>query len=272
MEGRCLMNAPERINYPAAPLANVWLQSGFEITDGAWGKTVRYADLAGLGAAILCAVVLKSARLNGSEIAYLRRKLDLSQAECARVMGVEEQTLSLWERGKYLIPVPTDALLRRICIEELRTAFPRKTRFPRISALVQLATSTRQGEYVATYENGHWAVSYQSAQWAKLTANPVTLTNVFTLPELSAHYLDLVRYGSVSGFARLYEVRQIGHLNDLPPPEIFVGETRSPMRVEIERRPVKARLLKEVARGLVEDTYDVNPETGALFKDITLAQ
>ena len=261
------MNAPERINYPAASLVNVWLQSGFEISSGAWGKTVRYADLAGLGAAILCAVVLKSARLTGPEIAYLRRKLDLSQAECARVMGVEEQTLSLWERGKHLIPVPTDALLRRICIEELRTAFPRKTRFPRISALVQLATSTRQGEYVATFEDGRWAVFYQGAQSEQLTANPVTSTNVFTLSKLPVSYHGLAKYGSVAaGFARMYQVlRAPHHSDDLPPLEIFAGGTRSSMPVEIEGRPVKMRLLQGGARGLIEDTYDVNRENGALF-------
>ena len=266
------MNAPDRINYPAAPLANVWLQSGFQIADGAWGKTVRYTDLVGLGAAILCAVVLKLGRLSGSEIAYLRRKLDLSQAECARVMGVEEQTLSLWERGRYPIPISTDALIRRICIEKLRTAFPRKTRFPKTSALVQLANSMSQGEYVAKYENGNWIVSYMATQTEQLTAKPVTSTNFVTWQRMAADFRQPATYGDANASAQVFDIRQLGKLDDRAPLEIFVGGTRTNIPVEIERRPFKAKLLRAEARGLVAATYGINPETNALYMPKALKQ
>ena len=158
------MSANQEIRYAAGPLTNVWLRGGYEISNGKWGEVIRYADLSGLAAAILAAVIKKSGRLSNAEIVYLRRKLDLSQAECADLIGVEEQTLSLWERGKYPIPTSTEVLLRRICIEELAKAFPKKTRFPSTVTLFRSASRMNEGKYVCRYEGGLWEVGFESAE------------------------------------------------------------------------------------------------------------
>jgi DNA-binding XRE family transcriptional regulator len=103
--------------FNAAPLDKVWLRNGFSgaVVSGRAG--VRYENVFALFAALLRAVVLKPRLLRGCEIAYLRRKLDLSQSQLGDALGVKEQTVSLWERDSHPIVKSADTVLRRLCFE-----------------------------------------------------------------------------------------------------------------------------------------------------------
>lgn len=197
------MNGHSTIQYPAIPLGNVFLHGGFEIQEDASGKTVRYVDLLGLAAAILHAVVTKPGRLSNTELVFLRRKLDLSQKQCANLLGVKEQTLSLWERNSYSLPVSTDALLRRICIEELSEKFPKRVAFPRTALLVRMASSTGEGRYECAFDQNRWDAKFLRQEESKTIDSMVFVGNL-VLKEPSVNVG--LRSGEASAIGRTYDV------------------------------------------------------------------
>mgnify|MGYP002777026443 FL=1 len=63
----------------------------------------------------------------GEKILYLRKRLDLTQKEVAKAVGIDDQTVSNWEQGKKkpkLDPAQTFALCKvlQCSLEELASA------------------------------------------------------------------------------------------------------------------------------------------------------
>ena len=90
--------------YTESGLRNVWLRNGYTLTDTPYGPAVAVQNLHGLIRAIVSALVQKTSTLTSPEIRYLRHYLDVSQKDFAKFVGVQEQTVSLWERSKQCIP------------------------------------------------------------------------------------------------------------------------------------------------------------------------
>jgi DNA-binding transcriptional regulator YiaG len=260
------MNAQAKIKYPAAPLSNVWLKSGFVVSDGAWGPTVRYTNLTGLAAEIFRAVLTKRGRLNGQEVAYLRGKLDITQSDCARTMGVQEQTLSLWERGKHRIPSSVDALLRRICIEDRSTTVLKRGSLPKTLALLELASSINDGEYVGSYEGDHWTVAIESEKAQPQPLQQVhgyvttfsSLGQAADLETLFGGELLKYEWKVIEGYPAMIE-------RMLPTLEVSTAETSL-------RKPIKFKTAKFFQMESAEPdpetfmaNYMINPATGACF-------
>lgn len=234
------MNEQSTIQYPAVPLTNVFLRSGYELAEGSVGTTIRYVDLPGLSAAILYAVITKPGRLSNTELVYLRRKLDFSQAECAELLGIKEQTLSLWERNQYSLPVATDALLRRICIEDLSRFVPKKSRFPSTASLIRLASSVFNGMYECRFDQDSWKVNFLS-EGRSSQADPVAVV------------ADKVFIFATPGKFRLEEARAtFGVIS-----RIYESEVRSKIG--------NLEILGASQTRVSGATYETNPATGALF-------
>lgn len=68
--------------------------------------------LEGLHRAIALAVIRKHGRLTGAEVRYLRKTLDLTTADFARLIGVGPAKVSDWEIGPPSIDPGYDRLLR----------------------------------------------------------------------------------------------------------------------------------------------------------------
>jgi len=100
-------------------LPNVFLEDGFEHRETGEGRALLVHDIPGLFAAIGEAVARKR-DLSGAEVRFLRKRLELSQAELARCLQTSEQTVSLWERGKIRIPGSESLLLRVLYLERMR--------------------------------------------------------------------------------------------------------------------------------------------------------
>jgi len=100
-------------------LPNLFLEDGFEYRDSSEGRILFVHDIPGLFAAIGEAVARKR-DLSGAEVRFLRKRLELSQAELARCLQTSEQTVSLWERGKVRIPGSESLLLRVLYLERMR--------------------------------------------------------------------------------------------------------------------------------------------------------
>lgn len=99
------------LHYTACGLDNVWLENGYREVKTAYGKGVAIQDADGLHDLLASNLVSKKSRLTGKEFRFLRVQLGLTQGALAKLQGVTEQSVSLWERtGK--VPHANDALAR----------------------------------------------------------------------------------------------------------------------------------------------------------------
>lgn len=137
-------------HFTESGLDNVWLENGYTTTSTAYGKATSVTAADELLRAIAEQLVRKPGRLTGKEFRYLRVHMRLSQAAMAKVQGVSEQNVSLWERrGK--VPKANDTLLR-LCFlahaagdESLKSAFDRLMTVERLVHQKIVATSGRKG-------------------------------------------------------------------------------------------------------------------------------
>src|SRR5580693_2642539 len=91
-------------HYTACGLDDVWLVSGYdpEEIDGEAAVTIRNLD--NLHAAIGRYLVGRKKLLSGKEIHFLRRQLDLTQSELARLFGCNAQQIARYEKGENKMP------------------------------------------------------------------------------------------------------------------------------------------------------------------------
>ena len=98
-------------HYTICGLDNVWLKNGYVERDTPYGKAVAVVEAQQLHHLLALGLVDKPGRLTGKELKFLRVQMGLSQAGFAKMHGVSEQAVSLWERhGK--VPSANDQLAR----------------------------------------------------------------------------------------------------------------------------------------------------------------
>ena len=106
-------------HYRECGLDSVFLGNGFEIRPHEDGRTtIHIQDVEGLHKAIGRILVEDKKRLRGKEIRFLRTELLMSQRALANVLGVDEQTLARWEKGRIRIPPSYDAVIRLIYLQQ----------------------------------------------------------------------------------------------------------------------------------------------------------
>lgn len=100
-------------HYTMSGLDNVWLANGYTIKKTKYGEAVSIHGADQLNEVIACDLVKKKSRLTGKEFRFLRTALKMSQGGMAQVLGVTEQSVSLWERtGK--VPKTADSMTRLV--------------------------------------------------------------------------------------------------------------------------------------------------------------
>ena len=83
-----------------------------EVCDACGDTTVEIPDLGGLARVAAIARALLPLRLNGGEVRFLRRALDMNGREFADAMELTPETVSRWENGGRGIGGYTEKLLR----------------------------------------------------------------------------------------------------------------------------------------------------------------
>ena len=82
-------------------LPNVYLFNGVTIEqDEEYGELVTIASLPDLFVAIAFKLVTKPDRLTGAEMRFLRKRMEMAQADLAKELWVSEQTVANYEKGK----------------------------------------------------------------------------------------------------------------------------------------------------------------------------
>ena len=106
------------LKYDDCGLRNIWLKNGYryEAIKG-HGKCLEITDINGLHRSIAHHLVNYRKRLSGAEIRFLRVEMGMSQNRLADCMGVDEQTISLWERSKRHPTVAAERMLRLLYLE-----------------------------------------------------------------------------------------------------------------------------------------------------------
>lgn len=112
------MNINEAIRYQGCGLDNVYLVNGYKYTRLPSGQEVLHIeDIPGLHRAIASVIVDSPVDLDAKTFKFLRKEQDMSQRQLAEILGVEEQTVSNWERAKTPIPRYAALLLRALAKE-----------------------------------------------------------------------------------------------------------------------------------------------------------
>jgi DNA-binding transcriptional regulator YiaG len=109
------------IRYQGADLRNVHLENGYTIRrlpDG--DEAISIKDVEGLHRAIAEALVDQPTPSDGSRFRFLRKHLKLTQRAAGEKLGVEEQTVSLWERNQLKVPLDADVIMRALVEEAIR--------------------------------------------------------------------------------------------------------------------------------------------------------
>lgn len=98
--------------YRGCGLDGIFLLNGYESHEHDGEQHVVIRDIEGLHVAIGRYLILHRRELAPKEIRFLRKTLDLSQAELAEVLGNNSQSVARWEKGESDIPGPAEKLLR----------------------------------------------------------------------------------------------------------------------------------------------------------------
>ena len=101
-------------HYTQCGLDDIYLLNGFHryTIEGEVGVAVQDAD--GLHRAIALNIVRNRTLVCGKEVRFLRKLLDLTQAELAHWLGYHSQQIARWEKGQGTINSSADRLLRLI--------------------------------------------------------------------------------------------------------------------------------------------------------------
>lgn len=106
------------LKYDDCGLRNIWLANGYrhEDVEGV-DRCLDIDDIDGLHRAIAHHLVHYHKRLSGAEIRFLRVEMGMSQKRLADALGVDEQTVSLWERSRRRPTVAAERMLRLLYLE-----------------------------------------------------------------------------------------------------------------------------------------------------------
>jgi len=99
-------------HYRRSGLDNIYLLNGFERETDDGEEHVAVLDVDGLHEAIGVHLVKNRKTLAPNEIKFLRKILNLTQAEMGRLIGQSDQQIARWEKGENNINGPADRLLR----------------------------------------------------------------------------------------------------------------------------------------------------------------
>jgi DNA-binding transcriptional regulator YiaG len=125
------------LHYTACGLDNVWLKNGYRVVKTAYGKgtSIEHADE--LHKVLASKLVAKKGRLTGKEFRFLRVQLGMSQGAIAKLQGVTDQAVSLWERtGK--IPAAHDMLAKLCYIAHTTSQMPISEAIERVKVVDKL--------------------------------------------------------------------------------------------------------------------------------------
>lgn len=112
----------KRYHYTECGLDDVYLVNGFTERATPYGKGVAVDNVDGLHHAIAKHICCNKPLMNGKEFRFLRKLMDMTQAEVAILLGCDAQTVARWEKGETEIKGPVDKIIRLLTVGFLEGA------------------------------------------------------------------------------------------------------------------------------------------------------
>lgn len=107
----------EPFHYPDCGLDNIYLLNGYELVETPYGAGVTVRDVDGLRKAIALHLATHKKLLDGQEIRFLRKEMDVTQSELGKCLGVDAQTVARWEKNENHVNGPAERLLRLLYLD-----------------------------------------------------------------------------------------------------------------------------------------------------------
>lgn len=100
--------------YTGCGLDNIFLINGYKITHHDGEEYVAITDIDGLHRAIGRHLVMHRKGLSPKEVRFVRKAMELTQAELAAKLGNDAQSVARWEKGICAMPGTAEKLFRVI--------------------------------------------------------------------------------------------------------------------------------------------------------------
>jgi DNA-binding transcriptional regulator YiaG len=110
----------EAYHYTESGLDNVMVFGMVARLDDEGEAVVTIPNIIGLHHAIAEAIVAHTAGINGKELRFLRTEMGMTQAELAKIVHHDAQSVARWEKGEYHIAPTAEALIRLLAIQHLK--------------------------------------------------------------------------------------------------------------------------------------------------------
>lgn len=110
LNGRDVEHEP--LHYTQCGLDDVYLLNGFLRRQTPYGEGVAVEKAEELHEAIAHSLCVDRPFLNGKEFKFLRKQMNLTQAELAQQFGSDVQAVARWEKGRARIQGAADRLIR----------------------------------------------------------------------------------------------------------------------------------------------------------------
>lgn len=122
---KTLADAP--LHYTMCGLDDIYLMNGFTQRQTGNGAGISISNIDGLHQAIGLALVTDKKALTPKELRFLRKEMNLTQAELAQRLGLSDQQVARWEKGESEISGPAEKLTRFLYVMELMPARKRQS-------------------------------------------------------------------------------------------------------------------------------------------------
>jgi DNA-binding transcriptional regulator YiaG len=106
-------------HYTECGLDNVMIEGMLPCQDDDGDEVITIPNIAGLHKAIAEAIVRHKAGMGGKQLRFLRTEMGMTQAELAKVVHHDTQSVGRWERGEHPIEPTAEALIRLLAVERL---------------------------------------------------------------------------------------------------------------------------------------------------------
>lgn len=134
-------------------LDNVYLLNGFKCRTTSYGNATSFQDPYGLHKAIANWLVHEKPCLNGKEVRFLRKEMEMTQKMLGDEMGVSEQAIALWEKGRVDVQGYGDRLTRLIYKEWSGETVHLKALMDHLNAKVE---KTHEVDVFFEYKKNSW--------------------------------------------------------------------------------------------------------------------
>lgn len=136
-------------HYTEGGLDNVMVYGIEPCVDDDGDEVVTVPNIAGLHHAIAGVIVTHEAGISGKELRFLRTEMGMTQAQLAKVVHHDAQSIARWEKSEFPIDPTAEALIRLLAIERLKL----KVRAGSIEQLSERCIETAKPQPIAINGN-----------------------------------------------------------------------------------------------------------------------